>query len=241
MQKFLLGVKDESQQHLLARRIIESNLSVRESEKIVKRLNEGSESAAGIKSANDISGNTNTKRAENTAIADLEKRIEKHFNTNVSIQHGKKKGKLVIEYFGNEDLDRLLELLGLIKARRRSYPMSKKYWLMKSEPDAFSFQDLKDRPKQREPWDGVRNYQARNFMRDDMSVGDGILFIIQTLKPPGIVGLAEVASKPYPLIQRLLIRNLNIMTKKVTRIILDGFWLILFIRKSLSVKFALKQ
>ena len=58
-------------------------------------------------------GKTNGQRAENTAIADLEKRIEKHFNTNVSIQHGKKKGKLVIEYFGNEDLDRLLELLGI--------------------------------------------------------------------------------------------------------------------------------
>ena len=55
--------------------------------------------------------------------------------------------------------------------------MSKQYWLMKSEPDTFSFQDLKDRPEQREPWDGVRNYQARNFMMV-MFVGDGVLFII---------------------------------------------------------------
>ena len=76
--------------------------------------------------------------------------------------------------------------------------MSKQYWLMKSEPDTFSFQDLKDRPKQIEPWDGVRNYQARNFMRDAMSVGDGVLFYHSNTKPPGIVGLAEVASQAYP-------------------------------------------
>ncbi|CAI8269523.1 MAG: Uncharacterised protein [Opitutia bacterium UBA7350] len=73
-----------------------------------------------------------------------------------------------------------------------------RYWLMKSEPDVFSLADLKARPKQREPWDGVRNYQARNFMRDDMQLGDGILFYHSNTKPPGIVGLAEVASEPYP-------------------------------------------
>ncbi|MDG1702105.1 MAG: EVE domain-containing protein [Opitutae bacterium] len=69
---------------------------------------------------------------------------------------------------------------------------------MKSEPDTFSLQDLKERPQQREPWDGVRNYQARNFMRDGMSVGDGILFYHSNTKPPGIVGLAEVVSEAYP-------------------------------------------
>ena len=111
--KALLGVKDDAQKHLLARRIIESNLSVREAEKIVKRLNEGLEPFDGSGSGKEAWGKANGKQAENTAIADLEKRIEKHFNTNVSIQHGKKKGKLVIEYFGNEDLDRLLELLGI--------------------------------------------------------------------------------------------------------------------------------
>ena len=111
--KVLLGVKDQAQQHLLARRIIESNLSVREAEKIVKRLNEGLEPVDGTEAGNGSSGKANGQRAENTAIADLEKRIEKHFNTNVSIQHGKKKGKLIIEYFGTEDLDRLLELLGI--------------------------------------------------------------------------------------------------------------------------------
>lgn len=76
--------------------------------------------------------------------------------------------------------------------------MFKQYWLMKSEPDSFSFQDLKSRPKQREPWDGVRNYQARNFMRDGMSVGDGVLFYHSNTKLPGIVGLAEVVSEAYP-------------------------------------------
>lgn len=72
------------------------------------------------------------------------------------------------------------------------------YWLMKSEPDVFSFEDLKSRPKQTEPWDGVRNYQARNFMRDDMKVGDQILFYHSNTNPPGVAGIAQVASKPYP-------------------------------------------
>lgn len=72
----------------------------------------------------------------------------------------------------------------------------KRYWLMKSEPDAFSIDDLK-RVGQ-EPWNGVRNYQARNFMRDGMKVGDGILFYHSNTKVPGIVGLATVASEAYP-------------------------------------------
>jgi len=69
------------------------------------------------------------------------------------------------------------------------------YWLMKSEPDVFGIDDLKR--NQVEPWDGVRNYQARNFMRDHMQVGDGVLFYHSNTKPPGIAGIAEVASKPY--------------------------------------------
>jgi len=72
------------------------------------------------------------------------------------------------------------------------------YWLMKSEPDVFSLADLKSRPGRKEPWDGVRNYQARNFMRDEMKVGDRILFYHSNTKPPGVAGIAEVASKPYP-------------------------------------------
>jgi predicted RNA-binding protein with PUA-like domain len=71
-----------------------------------------------------------------------------------------------------------------------------KHWLMKSEPDAFSIDDLKR--KKREAWDGVRNYQARNFMRDDMRVGDGVFFYHSNCAEPGIAGLAEVASDAYP-------------------------------------------
>jgi len=70
-----------------------------------------------------------------------------------------------------------------------------KYWLMKSEPDAFSIDDLAR--ARREPWSGVRNYQARNFMRT-MSVGDGVLFYHSSTAVPGIVGLAEVTSDAYP-------------------------------------------
>lgn len=72
------------------------------------------------------------------------------------------------------------------------------YWLMKSEPDSFSIDDLKKRPKQTEPWDGVRNYQARNFMRDRMKPGDGVLFYHSNCAEPGIYGLAEIASMAYP-------------------------------------------
>jgi len=72
------------------------------------------------------------------------------------------------------------------------------YWLMKSEPDVFSFADLKSRPHQKEPWNGVRNYQARNFMRDEMQVGDLILFYHSSCEIPGIAGLAKVASQSYP-------------------------------------------
>ena len=71
----------------------------------------------------------------------------------------------------------------------------KHYWLMKTEPDGFSIDDL--RKVGTEPWTGVRNYQARNFMRG-MQVGDGVLFYHSSTEIPGIYGLAEVASAPYP-------------------------------------------
>ena len=71
----------------------------------------------------------------------------------------------------------------------------KHYWLMKSEPDAFSIDNLKKVGT--EPWNGVRNYQARNFMRA-MQVGDGVLFYHSNCKEPGIVGTATVASAAYP-------------------------------------------
>ena len=70
------------------------------------------------------------------------------------------------------------------------------YWLMKSEPGAFSIDDLKR--KRQEPWDGVRNYQARNFMRDDMRPGDKVFFYHSNCAVPGIVGIAEVATDAYP-------------------------------------------
>ncbi len=72
------------------------------------------------------------------------------------------------------------------------------YWLMKSEPDVFSFEDLKKRPKKTEPWNGVRNYQARNFMRDEMKPGDLILFYHSSCEVPGVAGIARVNSDPYP-------------------------------------------
>ena len=72
------------------------------------------------------------------------------------------------------------------------------YWLMKSEPDEFSIDDLARAPRKTTPWFGVRNYQARNFMRDAMKVGDGVLFYHSSCPEPGIAGIARVASTAYP-------------------------------------------
>jgi predicted RNA-binding protein with PUA-like domain len=73
-----------------------------------------------------------------------------------------------------------------------------KHWLMKSEPNECSIDDLVAAPKQTVPWTGVRNYQARNFMRDAMRIGDDVLFYHSSCPQPGIAGLAEVASTAYP-------------------------------------------
>ena len=73
-----------------------------------------------------------------------------------------------------------------------------KYWLMKSEPDECSIDDVLAAPKRITPWSGVRNYQARNFMLKEMQVGDGVLFYHSSCPEPGIAGLAEVASAAYP-------------------------------------------
>lgn len=70
------------------------------------------------------------------------------------------------------------------------------YWIFKSEPDEFSIDDLKE--VKVEPWSGVRNYQVRNFMRDQMKVGDQLLFYHSSCPVPGVVGVATVASKAYP-------------------------------------------
>ena len=73
-----------------------------------------------------------------------------------------------------------------------------RYWLMKSEPEAFGIDDLALRPEQTEPWDGVRNYQARNMIRDEMLVGDEVLFYHSNCKDPGVVGIARIVKAGYP-------------------------------------------
>ena len=73
-----------------------------------------------------------------------------------------------------------------------------RYWLMKSEPDEFSIDDLRNSKGKKTHWDGVRNYQARNFMRDDMKPGDGVFYYHSNTDVPGIVGIAEVCSESYP-------------------------------------------
>ena len=74
----------------------------------------------------------------------------------------------------------------------------RQYWLMKSEPGECSIDDALSAPGATVPWTGVRNYQARNFMRDAMRVGDGVLFYHSGCAEPGIAGIAEVASEAYP-------------------------------------------
>jgi predicted RNA-binding protein with PUA-like domain len=77
-------------------------------------------------------------------------------------------------------------------------PAARHYWLVKSEPDTFSFADLAASPNRTTGWDGVRNYQARNFMRDGMKRGDRVFFYHSSTDPAAIVGVAEVAREAYP-------------------------------------------
>jgi predicted RNA-binding protein with PUA-like domain len=72
------------------------------------------------------------------------------------------------------------------------------YWLMKSEPEVFGIDDLTSRPRKTEHWDGVRNYQARNMMRDEMKKGDEVFFYHSNCKEPGIVGIAKIVREAYP-------------------------------------------
>lgn len=104
--KVLLGLESEEHRKLLARRIIETGMSVREAEMQVRRLKESGGGSPGTKSRK-------VPEAESTAIRDLEKRMGDHFNTRVSLQHSPKKGRITIEYYGNDDLDRILEKLGV--------------------------------------------------------------------------------------------------------------------------------
>lgn len=73
-----------------------------------------------------------------------------------------------------------------------------RYWLLKSEPSCFSLEDLKQSPNQTAPWDGIRNYQARNFMCKDMHVGDKAFFYHSSCTPPGIVGTMTIVQEAYP-------------------------------------------
>ena len=74
----------------------------------------------------------------------------------------------------------------------------RRYWLFKSEPTAYSFTDLLNEPDRTAEWDGVRNYQVRNFMRDDMKVGDGVLFYHSSAKPLAVIGTARIVGEAYP-------------------------------------------
>ncbi len=76
--------------------------------------------------------------------------------------------------------------------------MAQRYWLMKSEPTMFSFENLKKSPHQTTFWDGVRNYQARNFLRDQVKKGDGVLFYHSNVEPMAIMGTAKVVQEGYP-------------------------------------------
>jgi len=75
---------------------------------------------------------------------------------------------------------------------------AKQYWLFKSEPDVFSIDDLRKAPKKTTYWDGVRNYQARNLLRDDIQVGDEVLYYHSRIEPIGVAGVAKVTRAGYP-------------------------------------------
>ncbi len=76
--------------------------------------------------------------------------------------------------------------------------MAKRYWLLKSEPEVFSFEDLARSPRRTTTWEGVRNYQARNLLRDEVKRGDGVLFYHSSTQPPAVVGTATVVREAHP-------------------------------------------
>ncbi len=87
---------------------------------------------------------------------------------------------------------------GVCRPHVRPFPRRMQHWLMKSEPDEASIDDLACAPRQTLPWTGVRNYQARNFMRDAMQPGDGVLFYHSSCPQPGVAGLARIAGPAQP-------------------------------------------
>lgn len=97
------------------------------------------------------------------------------------------------------------------------------YWLMKSEPNEFSIDDLKTQPGRTEHWDGVRNYQARNMMRDQMKIGDQVFFYHSNCETPGIVGTAKVVREGYPDLLHLSPKTPT-MIQKATLITRAGIW-----------------
>lgn len=76
--------------------------------------------------------------------------------------------------------------------------MARRYWLMKSDPDTFGLEQLRAAPERTTPWDGVRNFQARNYLRDEVRVGDAVLFYHSQWKPPAVVATARVVCAGYP-------------------------------------------
>ena len=94
------------------------------------------------------------------------------------------------------------------------------YWLMKSELDVYPWSQLVE--DKTTHWDGVRNYQARNIMRDDMKNGDWVLFYHSNCKPPHVAGVAKVCKEGYPDFLQHKIRNPSILMKKLRQKILDG-------------------
>ena len=84
------------------------------------------------------------------------------------------------------------------KPSASAFATAARFWLMKTEPGECSIDDVLAAPEQTVSWFGIRNYQARNFMRDDMKIGDGVLFYHSSCAKPGIVGLAVIASTSYP-------------------------------------------
>jgi len=101
--------------------------------------------------------------------------------------------------------------------------MAISYWLMKSEPSAFSIEDLKNSEGKTTYWNGVRNYQARNFLRDEIKKGDKVLFYHSNAEPTAAVGVCEVVKSGYP-DYTAFDRNRNTLIRKVHRIILPGIW-----------------
>lgn len=88
--------------------------------------------------------------------------------------------------------------VSLTDAARELQHTARRFWLMKTEPGECSIDDALNAPDRKVSWFGIRNYQARNFIRDDMKEGDGVLFYHSSCAEPGIVGLARIASKAYP-------------------------------------------